>query len=129
MTAVMLAGDRVMGTQPPTRIVERVEETAALDPPDAVTSVLAAVAHVGMGAAAGGVYGLLPKGIPSALTLSAVVYTASYEGWVPAARILPPAHEDRPGRPAVMIAAHAAFGIVLALTERRLTPGRRGRRR
>jgi hypothetical protein len=35
-------------------------------------------------------------------------------GWVPALGFLPPATEDRPGRPPAMIAAHVVFGAVLA---------------
>jgi hypothetical protein len=120
MTAVMLAGRRAVGKQPPTRIVERAEEVVGVDPPRTATNALAAAAHVGMGMSIGAAYGLLPKGMASALTLCAAVYTASYEGWIPAIGALPPAHDDKPLRPPVMIAAHAVFAVALVVTERRL---------
>ena len=120
MTAVMLAGRRSVGTQPPKRIVERAEEALDVRPPEPVTDALASAAHLGMGVTIGAVYGLLPKGIPSAVGLTAAVYAASYQGWIPAAGILPPASDDKPDRPAVMIAAHAMFALALAVTERRL---------
>jgi hypothetical protein len=43
----------------------------------------------------------------------------SYEGWVPAAGIMPPAHRDRPSRSATMVVAHAVYGAVLGLWTRR----------
>jgi hypothetical protein len=122
MTLVMLAGRHAVGKQPPTRIVERLEGAVGVDPPETATTLLASAAHVGMGVMIGAAYGLLPKGIPTALTLCTGVYVASYEGWIPAAGILPPAHADRPRRPAVMIAAHLVFAMALAVTERRLPP-------
>lgn len=120
MTVVMLAGRRALGTQPPKRVVERAEEALDARPPEPVTDLLATAGHVGMGMTIGAVYGLLPKGGSSALALCAAVYAASYQGWVPAAGILPPASDDKPDRPAVMIAAHAVFALVMAATERRL---------
>lgn len=47
------------------------------------------------------------------------VWATHYEAVLPALRILPPAHRDRPGRPATMIAAHLVYGSVLELLLRR----------
>jgi hypothetical protein len=41
------------------------------------------------------------------------VWLVSYMGWVPWLQIMPPAHEDRPGRPQTMLAAHWVYGGVL----------------
>ena len=48
------------------------------------------------------------------------VWAVSYQGWVPALGILPKASEDRPARPAVMVAAHVVYGAVLGALEQRL---------
>ena len=128
MTAAMLAGRRALGTQPPKRIVERAEDALGTDPPEPVTNAAATAAHVGMGMTIGAVYGLLPKGIPTALALCGAVYATSYQGWIPAIGALPPATDDKPDRPAVLVAAHAVFAVALAVTESRLRPPRVRRR-
>lgn len=79
------------------------------------------VAHYGYGAACGGVYALVEPHLPGrhAVAKGAIfglgVWTISYLGLLPAARILPPATRDYRERNAVMIAAHLVYGTALAL--------------
>jgi hypothetical protein len=47
------------------------------------------------------------------------VWALSYQGWVPALGILPPASRDQPGRQWTMVAAHVVYGVVLGAMERR----------
>jgi len=44
---------------------------------------------------------------------ASLVWFVSYQGWVPALGLLPPAHRDRPGRPATMLIAHWVYGATL----------------
>lgn len=117
MSAVMLAAGRLglMGTQPPEAIADRALDEAGAHVFEPTIDVLAALAHLGFGAAAGAVFRLArPRGGPgSGLAWAALVYAGSYLGWVPALGILPPATKDREGRVGSMLAAHAVFGAVL----------------
>jgi hypothetical protein len=84
-----------------------------------MASVLAPFAHLAFGGAAGALYGLIRSRIrrlPGPVLgagFGLAVWTISYAGWIPAAGILPPPHEDRPGRPIVMVGAHLVYGGVL----------------
>ncbi len=132
MSAVMLAGARLVGRQPPEAIVDAaVARTTGSSPPRDVTQLLAAAAHLGFGAALGAGYALLPRRVPG-VSVALAVWVLSYEGWVPALGALPRASQDRAGRPAVMIAAHVVHGSVMqALAPEPVRPERRrpGRRR
>jgi hypothetical protein len=82
--------------------------------------VAATRAHVGFGAAAGAIFANLERGpkpvlpfLPAGMLFGAAVWLVSYQGWIPAAGIMPPASRDRPGRPQSMLAAHLVFGAVL----------------
>jgi hypothetical protein len=125
MSALMLAAQRagVMGRLPPHRIADVSVERSPAD--DAVgregRGALGWLLHFAFGAAAGGLYAVLHRRVdpPTPDPLDGVgfglaVWTVSYMGWVPALGFLPPATEDRPGRPPAMIAAHVVFGAVLA---------------
>ena len=128
MSAVMLAGDRLVGRQPPEAIVRRALEAAPVDVPEAAVGPLALVTHLGFGALLGAVSALVPgRGPAKGVALALVAYAASYQGWVPALGVLPPASRDHPGRPAVMVVAHVVYGGVLGALEARLAaaPGRR----
>jgi uncharacterized membrane protein YagU involved in acid resistance len=125
MTAVLAAATARgwLGTPPPKKIVD------AATPPmsDAATNAAAAISHVAFGAGAGALYGLLgghrrqpmPAAIATGVAYGLAVWVASYEGWVPAAGIMPPAHRDRPARTASMIVAHVVYGAVLGAWTRR----------
>ncbi|WP_084963525.1 DUF6789 family protein [Thermoactinospora rubra] len=118
MSTVMLAGDRLglMKDQPPRRIVRRVWGRTGEKP-------LAAAAHLGFGSAGGALLSAVTRGrgvpAPVGAAYGLAIWLASYQGWVPAIGAMPPAHRDRPGRQAVMIAAHIVYGIVLARSLRR----------
>ena len=126
MSAVMLAGDRFVGRQPPEAIVRGVLEATPGEVPEAAVGPLVLAAHLGFGAALGAVSALLPgRGPAKGVTLALAVYAASYQGWVPALGVLPRATRDRPGRPAVMVVAHVVHGVVLGALEDRLARGGR----
>ena len=115
MSVVMVASERagVMLGQPPRKIVDRLIPSLGHDG----TDVVALVSHGVYGAAAGSVLAPLIGRTRAAPLLGAVsglaLWALGYEGWVPAMRVLPPAHRDQPGRVATMIAAHLVYGAVL----------------
>ena len=77
--------------------------------------------HVGYGAVCGAAYGLLTTIFAANALTGALaglgLWKMSYDGWIPAAGILPPPEQDEQGRQAALIAAHAVYGASLgALT-------------
>jgi hypothetical protein len=52
------------------------------------------------------------------------VWAASYFGWIPAMRVLSPAHRHPAARNALMIAAHVLWGAVTAISYRELLAAR-----
>jgi putative membrane protein len=79
--------------------------------------------HFSYGTAVGALYGLIRprRGATVGATIAngcaygLAVWTLSYLGWLPAARILPPATREPARRNAVMIVAHLIWGTTLAL--------------
>jgi hypothetical protein len=123
MSAVMLAFRKQMGEQPPDAIVTDAAHAVGLDPSEHQEDVLASIAHVGFGIANGALFALLPRYGPApvrGVALGLAVWFVSYQGWVPALGILPPASKDKPGRPETMVAAHVVFGAVLGEVDDRL---------
>ncbi|MCA1665862.1 MAG: DUF1440 domain-containing protein, partial [Thermomicrobia bacterium] len=58
----------------------------------------------------------LPFRVPAALhgmVFGSLVWVTSYQGWIPALGIMPPASDDRPDRPRVMFLAHLLYGALL----------------
>ena len=128
MSAVMLAARRrgLLGELPPETITRAVVETDRAEPPREATRALAVLNHLAYGTASGAVYGLgAPRASPLrgvfiGAAFGAAVWFVSYQGWIPAAGILPPASRDRPGRPRSMLLAHLVYGATLgALATRR----------
>ena len=129
MSAVMLGAKRagITGELPPERITRRAIDAVSSDPPDDHSpDALAAVAHLGFGASAGALFGLLVTrtgavhGSAAIAALMGVMYATgiwlvSYQGWVPALRIMPPASSDRRGRVVTMLAAHWVYGAALGI--------------
>lgn len=129
MTAVILAG-RAAGwlrTPPPVEITENVAEFVGEDPDPDSPEFQAAwlAAHFGYGAVCGAAYASVRPALPcpdavSGLLFGGLVWGVGYLGLMPALHLFPPATEDSPRRTAVMIAAHAVFGLSLASIERAL---------
>lgn len=132
MSAVMLVARRLGYTPelPPEEIAEdSIEGVTHREAREDEEHAVATVAHLGFGAVAGALYGIISRPLARAATPAAVVagvafatgvWFVSYQGWVPALRILPPASRDHPGRVATMVVAHWVYGAVLALGTRRL---------
>ena len=62
----------------------------------------------------------------SGMLFAVVVWALSYLGWLPALKILPPAHEHSARRNVFMIAAHLIWGSVMGLAFGFLTRRRSG---
>ena len=117
---------------PPRLIVENAAEKLGVEENRAETEkyALTLVSHFAYGAAAGAIY---EQGLeifevePNALNgigYGLSVWTLSYLGLLPAARLLTPATKHTARRNALMIAAHIVWGASLGSTARRLTPSR-----
>lgn len=125
MSVGMLAARRagLLGEQPPVRLVRTVLPGGHPRKPRANEDVLASLAHVGFGVAGGVAYGLVvPRrlaGKLSGITYGLGVWGVSYQGWMPAIGAMPPADEDRPGRPQAMAAVHVVYGAALGAVVRR----------
>ncbi len=133
MSALMLAAGRVglLGRQPPQAIAERAVQVGTGERvPAPVGRALGVLTHLAFGGGAGVGYALLPRRLPPPVrgcSWALAIYTAAYQGWVPALGALPPAEKDRRDRVAVMVLAHLVYGTVLAKTEQalRAQPDRR----
>lgn len=132
MSAAMLAARRLGLTPqlPPDRIAESAVEAITDRPPnDAEQRVVATVAHLGFGSAAGAIFGpaLSPLKRPPAVGFAALgaiyaigIWLISYQGWIQMLRIMPPASRDDGGRVGTMGAAHLVYGSALGLMIRAL---------
>jgi uncharacterized membrane protein YagU involved in acid resistance len=128
MSAGMALHKALTGTTlGPGRVTERFVEGADAAPSEPVLHAATAVNHLAFGAGAGALYGVVRRVVPAAVpaSLSGTVYglavwAASYAGWIPALRILPPPTEDRPDRAVGMHLHHWVYGASLGLLEQRL---------
>jgi hypothetical protein len=123
MTAVMFAAQRLglMGEQPPRTLTSRALGRAGIGQrvPEPAHDLLAAVAHVGFGAAIGAAFavastrrGPAPRTPTGGVVLATGVWASSYLGWGPSLGLTPPAHGGL--RPAIsMIVAHWVYGATL----------------
>lgn len=144
MSLLMLAGRRLglTGTLPPRRITDRAVQE--LDPVDRPShddrQLLAGSVHFAFGAGAGALFGLLTAGLRSlristglGIVYGTLVYLISYQGWIPALNLMPPASRDRTGRVVTMLGGHwvygALLGLLVALARRRRALAERARRR
>jgi uncharacterized membrane protein YagU involved in acid resistance len=76
------------------------------------------LAHLGYGAAVASLFPLVTNKLPFSAVLRGIffgltVWTASYQGWLPAANILPPATELPRRRNVVMIISHVVWGSLI----------------
>lgn len=123
MSAVMFAAKKagLMGEYPPEIIAQKGLAAAGAHPSKDETTTAAFAAHFGFAAATGALFGLLYRRTQSlgppverGIGYGLAVYAASYAGWIPAADIMPPPGDDRPGRQPSLIVAHVVFGAALA---------------
>lgn len=134
MSAVML-GARRLGltpTLPPERIVQDGAEATGAPADRKQIDFVAAIAHLGFGAAGGVAYAGIARAVgralaaPAAIGWALVIWAGSYFGWIPALHILPPPPQDHPGRAWTMFASHLVYGASLAaLWQAGLRGGRR----
>ena len=134
LMTLALAGARAAGllrTPPPAEVTGRAQEKAGLrrHVPEPAFRASWLAAHFGYGAACGGGYALLRPGLPASppaagLAYGGAVWALSYLGLLPALGLYPRPEEDSRSRLAVMIAAHAVFGVTVAEAERRLAAPR-----
>ncbi|CAN5153402.1 hypothetical protein BH24ACT1_BH24ACT1_00280 [soil metagenome] len=133
MSAVMLVAGRTgaMGAQPPERVAENaLGATGVDDTSEDEQNVAASLAHLAFGAGGGAAFALLYRrldlpvpAVAQGAAFGLAVWAVSYQGWIPALGILPPADSDRPGRRRAMIAAHIVYGGVLGAAEARIAAG------
>lgn len=123
MTAVMLLLSGLLPQSlsyplPPRLITDRLTHAKpAVRHGPGLLHPLTLIAHFGFGAAMGCAYA---AAVParqanptSGCAFGMLVWAASYLGWIPAAGLLSPATRHPPPRTAIMIAAHAAWGMTL----------------
>ena len=120
MSVVMLAAQKIGATPrpEPEAITEAGVSALGLDVPERRKDVLAAAAHLAYGAAMGSFFAVLAPKLPVAPSAKGPIFglllaVASYEGWVPAAGILPALHAQAEGRRRQLLLAHLVYGGLL----------------
>ncbi|HYE76795.1 MAG TPA: DUF1440 domain-containing protein, partial [bacterium] len=121
MSVVMVGARRaglVLSTTEPKVITEAGLEVADVGVSEQTTNVLASMAHVGYGSAMGAAFGLMQPRVPVPPVASGAIYglgiaLASYEGWVPAAGIMPSLRHQEPPRRWQLVLSHLVYGAVL----------------
>ena len=134
MTAVMLVLHRRLpltqrSALPPRVVTDRLLTRLGLrrPRPGAPRMALALAGHFAYGVAAGALFGPVAAVSPAPAPASGMVFglalwAVSYLGWLPAARLFPPATDQPAARNRLMIAAHAVWGLALGVLTRRLVP-------
>ena len=132
MSAIMFAARKagLMGRLPPERITQKAFFHGFRSRKrERRKNMLAALLHIGFGAAAGSFFGFVYRRLPVeanpvglGIVYGSLIWFVSYVGWAPALGMMPPIHRDRPDRPVVMVLAHwvygATLGVVIALVGR-----------
>lgn len=120
--SVVMVGSRRVGavgrTSEPKQVTEAGMDAAGVDASEATANVVSSVAHVGFGAAMGAAFGLVRPWVPVPPVASGAVYglgivLASYQGWVPAAGIMPSLGDQEAPRRAQLVLSHLVYGTVL----------------
>lgn len=137
MTAVMEGIRRLLPPEeqdpvPPRQVTERAAEAAGVadDMTEGEKETATALAHLGFGASAGTLYGLLAPHLPLGPVAGGAAYAlgvwaGSYLGWLPATGLYKQPEHEPAGRHGKMIAAHVVWGAVLGLVNRALAGERR----
>ncbi len=130
MSVPVFASQRLglFASAPPVEISASVAKNIPILPSPSSTafSVAWPVLHLAYGAAGGIVFnlirGVLPKSTGgSGLVLGGAVWAGSYLGYLPLLHLYPAAEDDAHERTAVMLVAHAVYGITLAFVEKALS--------
>jgi ribose/xylose/arabinose/galactoside ABC-type transport system permease subunit len=132
MSAFMLAAGKMglMGEQPPDKIAGAALDAAGIHArEEEAQDALATLLHFGFGIGCGALFGVLhrrlPLRVPAAphgMFFAFLIWATSYQGWIPALGIMPPAHRDHPRRPLAMILAHFIYGALLGTVVARRSP-------
>ena len=116
---------------PPRQVTEGLAEKAGvnehLDEEDREKATW--LSHFAYGAACGALYGAVSgervdeRPVLAGVGFGLAVWAGSYLGWLPAAGVLSSATEHPPRRNALMIAAHAVWGVTTGVVLERLADG------
>lgn len=132
MTAFMLVAHRLgwTGREGPEAIVQEGLDTTGVERDRRQELAAIIAAHFAFGTGSGVVYATLARRlgglagpIRSGVVFGVALWAANYQGWVPAAGILPPASRDRSDRQARLFWAHVVYGSVLGYLSDRLGRG------
>lgn len=117
----------LVGVPPPVEISANVAARTGLLPGRRAEGFPATwiAAHFGYGAACGAIFALVAPRLPQGLAVKGLlfgelVWAVSYLGYLPAMKLYPSPADDAPPRTAVMVVAHALFGLALGHLEHRL---------
>ena len=127
MSGLMLGASRlgITGELPPEKIASKLLNRAHINRRKGQQDATASLLHVAFGAGAGAAFGVVaPRvpvpSLPLGMAYGLGIWGVSYMGWIPGLGIMPPADRDRPGRQAVMFAAHLIYGAALGALARRV---------
>jgi len=136
MSVVMLALHKLFPPSeryplPPEQITSELADRAGAESAGQgpMLDFLAGLAHFGFGTSAGSLFIPIAKVIPLPPLLTGLIYGflvwfVSYQGWIPRARLLPPASREPTRRNLLMIVAHLVWGGVLVWLLERWTSER-----
>jgi uncharacterized membrane protein YagU involved in acid resistance len=137
MTASMLLIWKFLPAQekyalPPRQITGEVAERLDIDDRLSEYTLTAATlaSHFGYGAASGALYAFTANKIPihpgiKGALAGLILWAASYLGWIPAAKLLPPATRHPWRRNLMMIFAHFVWGATMGMVFKKLEPEKR----
>jgi len=123
MSLVMLASRRLglVRKLAPEHITEEALDAAGIERDQDDEDIATSLVHLAYGTANGAVFALVGPHLPGPRALRGLLFAGalllvSYEGWVPAARILPPLRAQTPGGASTLVTSHIVYGVVLSLT-------------
>lgn len=120
MGLVLLASRRLglVSKLAPEEITEAGLDVGEADLTEQSENAASTVAHFAYGAANGALFAAVAPRLPGpplarGLTFAAGLLLVSYEGWVPAARVLPPLHNQTSGGRWTLVTGHLVYGAIL----------------